>query len=79
MNTKLHAVTDAEGRPLRFFMTADQVSDDTDAGAPMGRLPKAERLLTDRGDDAVWFREALKDKGIKPCMPDGKSRQAHQA
>ena len=27
MNTKLHAVTDAEGRPLSFFMTAGQVSD----------------------------------------------------
>ena len=29
MNTKLHAVTDAEGRPLSFFMTAVQVSDYT--------------------------------------------------
>ena len=31
MNTKLHAVTDAEGRPIRFFMTAGQVSDYTGA------------------------------------------------
>jgi len=27
MNTKLQAVVDAEGRPIRFFMTAGQVSD----------------------------------------------------
>jgi hypothetical protein len=27
MNTKLHAVTDANGRPISFFMTAGQVSD----------------------------------------------------
>jgi transposase len=27
LNTKLHAVTDAKGRPIRFFMTAGQVSD----------------------------------------------------
>ena len=27
MNTKLHAVTDAAGRPIRFFMTTGQVSD----------------------------------------------------
>jgi len=27
MNTKLHAVTDAEGRPIRFFITAGQISD----------------------------------------------------
>ncbi|MFN3994870.1 MAG: transposase, partial [Tabrizicola flagellatus] len=24
--------------------------------------------------DADWFREALKDKGIKPCIPGRKSR-----
>ena len=27
MNTKLHAVTDTRGRPIRFFMSAGQVSD----------------------------------------------------
>lgn len=27
MNTKLHAVTDANGRPISFFMTAGQESD----------------------------------------------------
>ena len=74
MNTKLHAVTDAEGRPIRFFMTAGQVSDYTGAAALLGSLPKAEWLLADRGYDADWFRDALKDKGIKPCIPGRKSR-----
>ena len=32
LNTKLHAVTDARGRPLKFFMTAGQVSDDRRSG-----------------------------------------------
>ena len=41
MNTKLHAVTDAGGRPIRFFMTAGQVSDYTGAAALLGSLPKA--------------------------------------
>jgi hypothetical protein len=27
LNTKLHAVTDAKGRPLKFFMTAGPVRD----------------------------------------------------
>ena len=64
MNTKLHAVADADGRPLRFFMTAGQVSDYTGAAALLGGLPKAEWLLVDRGYDADWFREALKHKGV---------------
>ena len=74
MNTKLHAVTNENGSPIRFFMTAGQVSDYTGAAALLGSLPSAEWLLGDRGYDADWFRDALKDKGIKPCIPDGKSR-----
>ena len=78
MNTKLHAVTDAEGRPIRFFMTAGQVSDYTGAAALLGSLPPADWLLADRGYDADWFRDALKDKGIKPCIP-GRSRSESQS
>jgi transposase len=42
MNTKLHAVTDTSGRPIRFFITAGQVSDYTGAAALMNGLPGAE-------------------------------------
>ena len=45
MNTKLHAVTDAQGRPIRFFMTAGQVSDYMGAMALLSDLPKADWLL----------------------------------
>ena len=75
MNTKLHAVTDADGRPIRFFMTAGQVSDYTGAVARLSSLPAAEWLLGDRCYDADWFRDALKDKGIKPCIPGRKPRR----
>lgn len=74
MNTKLHAVTDTQGRPIRFFMTAGQASDYTGAAALLRGLPVAEWLLADGGYDADWIREALKDKGIKPCIPGRKSR-----
>jgi len=74
MNTKLHAVTDTLGRPIRFFMTAGQVSDYTGARALVSNLPAAEWLLGDRGYDADWFREALVNIGIKPCIPGRKSR-----
>ena len=74
MNTKLHAVTDANGRPLRFFMTAGQISDYTGAAALLDDLPNAQWLLGDRGYDADWFRDALRERGIKPCIPGRKSR-----
>ena len=63
MNTKLHAVTDARGRPIRFFMSAGQVSDYTGAAALLGRLPKADWLPADRGHDADWLRKTFETRG----------------
>ena len=76
LNSKLHAVTDAKDRLLKFFMTAGQVSDYSGAAALLGCLPAAEWMIADRGYDADWFRDALKDKGIRPCtcIPGRKSR-----
>ena len=76
MNTKLHAVTDAIGRPITFFMSAGQVSDYTGAAALLRELPEADWLIADRGYDADWFRDALKAKEIKPCIPGRKQRKS---
>jgi len=75
MNTKLHAVTDDSGRPVRFFITAGQVSDYTGAAALMNGLPEADWLLADRGYDADWFREGLIDKGTRLCILGRRSRK----
>ncbi len=66
MNASLHAFCDSLGRPLNLFVTAGQLSDDIGARAWRGDLPDVDWLLGDRGYDADWFREALKDKGIRP-------------
>jgi hypothetical protein len=42
MNMKLHAIADANGCPLRFFMTAGQISDYTGAAALLDDRPKAQ-------------------------------------
>lgn len=75
MNTKLHAVTDANGRPISFFMTAGQVSDYTGAAALLDSLPKAQWMLADRGYDADWFRHALAERGIAACIPSKTNRK----
>ena len=74
MHTKLHALTNAEGRPIRFCRTAGQVGDYTGATTLLGSIPAAVWLLSDLGHDADWFKDALKDKGIKPRIPNRKSR-----
>jgi transposase len=75
MNTKLHAICDSQGRPLDLFVTAGPVSDYIGARALLCSLPKVDWLLGDRGYDADWFREALKHKGIRACIPGRKQRK----
>ncbi len=45
MNTKLHAVADAQGRPIYRFITAGHISDYTRAATILASLPKAGWLL----------------------------------
>lgn len=63
------------GRPLLFFLTAGQTSDYKGARHLLDRLPGAKELLADRGYDADWFRNALKDKGISACIPPRAKRK----
>ena len=68
MNAKLHAVTDAKGRPIRFFMSAGQVSDYTGAAALLDSLLQADWFMADRGYHADLLRKALQDREIKACI-----------
>ena len=58
-----------------MFLSGGQTSDYTGARALVGSLPKAQTLLADRGYDADWFREALVDMGIVPCIPVRRGRK----
>jgi len=75
MNSKLNSVTDALGRPLRMFLTAGQRSDYIGARALLDSLPPAKHMLADRGYDANWYRKALENKGIAPCIPSRSGRK----
>jgi transposase len=55
-------------------LSAGQTSDYFGARAMLSSLPKAKVLLADRGYDADWFRWALVDRGITPCIPARKRR-----
>ncbi|GLO69398.1 hypothetical protein MACH17_09150 [Phaeobacter inhibens] len=68
MNSKLHAVTDAVGRPLRMFLTAGQRSDYIGARTLLNDLATAKHMLADRGYGTGWYREALEEKGIRPAF-----------
>ncbi len=72
MTTKIHAVVDALGNPLRFILTPGQVSDITQAEALIADLP-AEHIIADKGFDAAPFREAIRSQGAVPVIPPRKT------
>lgn len=75
MNSKLHAVTNGDGKPVILLLTEGQMSDYKGAALVLHALPDAKELLADRGYDADWFRNALREKGIVPCIPSKKNRK----
>ena len=75
MNSKLHVVCDSKGRPIQMYLSAGQTSDFTGAAGLLSTLPAAKVLLADRGYDANWFRNALIDREIIPCIPSRKNRK----
>jgi IS5 family transposase len=76
-NSKRHAATDAVERPNRLFMTVGNVSGYIEARAFLLSLPAVEWVLADRGYDADWFREGLKERSIKPSDPIVPEPQGH--
>jgi transposase len=52
------------------------MSDHKGARFILDALPPAVSLIADRGYDSNWFRKALIDKGIEPCIPPTRSRKA---
>lgn len=58
-----------------MLLTEGQTSDYRGALATLPALPDANTLIADRGYDSNWYREALNDKGITPCIPGRKNRK----
>lgn len=51
-----------------MLLSEGQMSDYKGAALMIDALPRAKALLADRGYDADWFRAALTERGITPCI-----------
>lgn len=68
LNSKLHVITDAVGRPILTWLSAGQVSDYDGAKVPLNALPKGTKVLVaDFGCDVDWVRKYLKEKAKNPA------------
>ena len=75
MNSKLHAVCDADGKPIILLLTEGQMSDHKGARVILDALPKAKSLIADRGYDANRLRSKLRDQGAIPVIPGRRNRK----
>jgi len=72
-------VCDGQGRPIIMLLSEGQMSDHKGAFLLLGSLPGAKELLGDKGYDSDWFREALAERGITPCIPPRSNRRVQHA
>ena len=71
MTTKIHAVVDANGLPLRFALNPGQAHDNTLAGHLLDdQLPPDSFVLADKAYDAEWIRAMIKAQDAVPIFPD---------
>jgi transposase len=72
LTTKIHAVVDALGNPLRFILTPGHVSDFTKAEELIADLP-ADHVLADKGYDSTALRDAIRNQHAVPVIPHRKT------
>jgi transposase len=63
LTSKIHAVVDTNGLPVRLALTAGEAHDNRLASKLLSRLKSGSMLLADRGYDADWIRALAARKG----------------
>lgn len=63
LTTKIHALVDAEGRPIRLKITEGQAHDGKSAADMLDTIEADHILLADRAYDSDGLRQTLKERG----------------
>jgi transposase len=74
LTTKIHTLTDAQGRPLRFILTGGEAHDSTTAADLLaGRATTG--IIADKAYDNNALRELIAKAGAKAVIPSLSSRK----
>jgi transposase len=69
LTSKIHAVVDTNGLPVKLALTAGESHDNRLAGRLLSRLKAGSMLLPDRGYDADWIRALVTKQGAWANIP----------
>jgi len=74
LSSKIHAVVDSNGLPIRLALTAGEAHDNRLAAKLLSRLKSGAMLLADRGYDADWIRALVSEHGAWANIPPRRNR-----
>lgn len=74
LTSKIHAVVDTNGPPVRLALTTGESHDNRLVGKLLSRLKSGAMLLADRGYDADWIRAYAAAKGAWANIPPRRNR-----
>lgn len=75
LTTKIHALVDANGLPVRLGLTAGEAHDNRLVADLLDGLEPKTMLLADRGYDADWIRELVSERGGWANIPPKRNRK----
>ena len=73
--TKIHALTDALGRPIAFLLTGGNVADCVAGAELLDQLPACKVLHADKGYDSNAIRVQVRDRGAWANIPPKANRK----
>lgn len=79
LTTKIHAVVDALGLPIKLSLSEGQAYDGHAAKALLNDLPVNTVILADRAYDADAIRSLIQDQGAWPNIPAMPQRRSKPA
>ena len=75
LTSKIHAVVDANGLPVRLGLTPGEAHDNRLCSVLLSGLRPRTMLLADRGYDADWIRALVREQGAWANIPPKRNRK----
>jgi transposase len=75
LTSKIHAVVDANGLPVRLGLTPGEAHDNRLCSTLLTGLQPRTMLLADRGYDADWIRALAREQGAWANIPPKRNRK----
>ena len=75
LGTKIHALTNQNGLPIRYELTPGQAHDAPPCKMLLNKLQPGQHVLADKAYDADWIRDMIWEQGAIDVIPPKANRK----